>query len=171
MSENPFEIPYSLREVSEQNLKQAHATYDQFMDFVTKAMDAWMGAMPSNPMIADFKKVNGRTMQFAKDNADCAFAFSSQISNAQTVFEILALQTQFAQDRMQEFTVQSQELCSLIEEALQKVERSGIDNRAFSPMSASFNAAGFQEATGPDPTLRPKATKKPRFVGDDRRLV
>ena len=73
-------------------------------------------------MIADFKEVHGRSMQFAKDNADCAFAFSWQISNAKTLPEILALQTHFAQDRMQEFTAQTQELQSLIEEALQKME-------------------------------------------------
>lgn len=119
MIENPFEIPQNLRAVSKQNLNQAHATYDQLMNFMTRAVDAWMGAIP---MISDFKDVHGRTMQFAKDNADCAFEFSWQISNARTLPEILALQTHFAQDRVQEFTAQTQELQSLIEEALQKIE-------------------------------------------------
>ncbi len=82
MIENPFEIPQNLREVSKQNLNQAHATYDELMNFMTRAIDAWMGAIP---MIADFKEVHGRSMQFAKDNADCAFAFSWQISNAKNV--------------------------------------------------------------------------------------
>ncbi len=145
MTENPFEIPQSLREVSEQNLKQAQATYDKLMDFVTMTMGAWIGAMPSIPMMADFKEVHGRTMQFAKDNADSAFAFSSQISNAQTLFEVFALQTQFAQDRMQEFAAQTQELYSLIEEALQKMEHGSVatpmDNRALRPIVANFDVA------------------------------
>ena len=38
MADNPFEIPQALRDVSEQNLKQAHAEYEQLMDLVTKAM-------------------------------------------------------------------------------------------------------------------------------------
>ena len=52
MADNPFEIPQALRDMSEQNLKQAHAAYEQLTDFVTKAMDAWMGAMPASPMAA-----------------------------------------------------------------------------------------------------------------------
>ena len=38
MADNPFEIPQALRDVSERNLKQAHAAYEQLTDFVTKAM-------------------------------------------------------------------------------------------------------------------------------------
>ena len=49
-------------------MKQAHAAYEQLTDFVTKAMDAWMGAMPS-PIAASFKDVQGRAMQIAKENA------------------------------------------------------------------------------------------------------
>lgn len=123
MTENPFEIPQSLREVSEENLKQAHAACDQLMIFVAKAIDAWMEAMPSNPVTAGFKEVHGRAVQFAKDNADCTFVFSGKISNAQTLSEIWALQTQYAQDRMEALTAQAQELYSLIEEGPQKAER------------------------------------------------
>ena len=47
MTDNPVEFPQALRDVSERNLKQARAAYEQLTDFVTKAMDAWMGAMPS----------------------------------------------------------------------------------------------------------------------------
>ena len=44
MADNPFEIPQTLRDMSEQNLKEAHAAYEQFTDFMTKAMGAWTGA-------------------------------------------------------------------------------------------------------------------------------
>ena len=54
MAENPFEIPQQMRDLADQNIKQAHAAYEQLTDFVTKAMDAWIGAMPS-PMAAGFK--------------------------------------------------------------------------------------------------------------------
>ena len=29
MADNPFEIPQQMRDLTEQNLKQAHATYEQ----------------------------------------------------------------------------------------------------------------------------------------------
>ena len=100
MADNPFEIPQTLRDASEQNLKHAHAAYEQLMAFVTKAMSAWMGALPSNPMAVVFKDVQDRAMQIAKENAESVFAFPGKISNARTPQDIVTLQTEFAQDRM-----------------------------------------------------------------------
>ena len=110
MADNPFEIPQALRDMSEQNLKQAHAEYEQLTDFVTKAINAWMGAMPASPMVAGFKEVQDRTAEIAKKNADSAFGLVEKMAKAQNFQEILTLQTQFAQDRMQAFTTQTQEL-------------------------------------------------------------
>ena len=73
MADNPFEIPQALRDASEQNMKQAHAAYEQLTDFVTKAMGAWMGAMPSNPMAAVVKDVQDRAVEIAKKNAELSF--------------------------------------------------------------------------------------------------
>ena len=100
MADNPFEIPQTLRDVSEQNLKHAHAAYEQLMAFVTKAMGAWMGALPSNPMAAVFKDVQDRAMHIAMENAELAFTFAGKLSNALTFQDIVTLQTQFVQDRM-----------------------------------------------------------------------
>ena len=112
MAENPFEIPQAMRDQAEQNLKQAHAAYEQLTDFVTKAMDAWMGAMPASPMAAGFKDFQDRAAEIAKKNAESAFALVEKITKAQNFQEILTLQTQFAQDQMQAFATQTQELFS-----------------------------------------------------------
>src|SRR5208337_5687954 len=106
--------------------KDAHH-FEQLTDFVTKAMDAWTGALPSNPMTAVFKEVQGRAMEIAKENA--VFTFAGKISNARTPQDIVTLQTQFAQDRMQAFVTQTQQLFS--GEAIQKSEHS-----AMAPMGA-----------------------------------
>jgi hypothetical protein len=87
------------------------------------AMDAGMGAMPSIPMVASFKEVQGRAAEIAKKNADSAFALVEKIAKAQNFQEILTLQTQFAQDQMKAFTTQTQELYKLIGEAFQKLPR------------------------------------------------
>jgi len=108
--------------------KHAHH-FEQLTDFVTKAMDAWTGAMPSNPMTAGFKDAQGRAMQIAKENAESVFTFAGKISNARTPQDIVTLQTQFAQDRMQAFVTQTQQLFS--GEAIQKSEHS-----AMAPMGA-----------------------------------
>ena len=91
MTENPFEIPHSVRDMAEQNMKQAHDAYEQLTDFVTKTMSSWMGAMPSNPMTIGFKDVQDRAMDFAKDNAESAFSFAGKICNAQNSQEILMI--------------------------------------------------------------------------------
>ena len=93
MADNPFEIPQALRDASEQNLKQAHAAYEQLMAFVTKAMSAWMGALPSNPIAVVFKDVRGCALHIAREKAESVFTFAGKISNALTPQDIVTLQT------------------------------------------------------------------------------
>jgi hypothetical protein len=123
MADNPFEIPQALRDLSEQNVKQAHAAYEQLIDFMTKAVNAWMGAMPASPMVTGFKDIQGRAVDLAKENAESAFAFAGKINNAKSYQEILTLQAQFSQERMQAFIAQTQQLYGLIGQAFQKSAR------------------------------------------------
>jgi hypothetical protein len=152
MPDNPFEIPQSLREASEQNLRQAHAAYKQLMDFMNKAMDAWMEVMPENAMTAGFKDVQDRAREIATENADSTLAFAGKISNAKTFQEILTLQTQYVQDRMQAFAAQTQQLFSLIGETLQKWKSSatdaGVRSTPSNPAIAGFKIARFEDVQG-----------------------
>jgi hypothetical protein len=63
--------------------KHAHH-FEQLTDFVTKAMDAWTGALPVSPMTAVFKEVQGRAMQIAKENAESVFTFAGKICNVRS---------------------------------------------------------------------------------------
>jgi hypothetical protein len=142
MTDNPLEIPQTLRDVSEQNLKQAHAVYEQLTDFVTKATGAWMGATPSNPMTAVFKDVQDRIAAMAKQNAGSVFALVQKIAKAQNFQEIVTLQTQFAQDWMQAFVTQAQQLFS--EEAVPKSERGAIGT-SMGAMPSNLMTARFKD--------------------------
>jgi len=123
MADNPFEIPQQMRDLTEQNLKQAHAAYEQLADFMTKSMTAWMGAMPANPAAGGFKEIQDRAVEMAKKNADAAFRLAGTISKSRDIQEIMTLQTRFAQDQMRAFASQTQELHKLIGDAVQKVQR------------------------------------------------
>jgi len=125
MTEYPFEIPQAMREQAERNIKLAR----ELTDFVTKTMDAWIGAMPS-PMATDFKDVRERAMDFAKENAESALTFAGKVCNAKTPQEILTLRAQFAQDRVQTFVLQTQELYNFIGETLQKLQRTEVEHDA-----------------------------------------
>src|SRR5208337_3085603 len=144
MAENPVEIPQALRDMSEQNLKQARAAYEQLMDVMTKAVGAWTGALPSNPLGAVVKDVQDRAMHIARENAESVFTFAGKISNALTPQDIVTLQTQFAQDRMQAFVTQTQQLFSVIEEAIQKSER-GAHGAGTGAMPSIPMVAGFKD--------------------------
>jgi hypothetical protein len=124
MTDNPLEIPQTLRDLAEENMRQAHAAYEKLIEFVTRSLNAWTSQMPSNPLTAGFKDVQNRAMEFATDNAESAFAFAGKINNARTLEEVLTLQTQFAQDRMQAFVTHTRELSTLIAESVQN-SRSG----------------------------------------------
>ena len=141
MPDNPFEIPQYLRDVSEQNLKQADAAYKQLIDFVSKAKDAWVEAMPENAMSAGFTDVQNRAMDIVMENAESTLGLAGKISNAKTFQEILTLQTRFVQDRMQAFVTQTQQLFSLISEALQK-SKSGTTDVGMSATSSNPTIAG-----------------------------
>jgi len=149
MTDNPFEIPQSLRDASEQNLRQAHAAYKQLMDFVSKAMAAWMEVIPENAMTAGFKDVQDRAREIATENADATLAFAGKISNAKSFQEVLTLQTQFVQDRMQVFVTQTQRLFSLIGEALQKWKSSatdaGMSGTPSNPTIAGLKTTRFED--------------------------
>ena len=144
MIENPFEIPQAVRDVSEQSLKQARAAYEQLMDFMTKAMGAWRDALPSNPMATVFKEVQGRAMKIAMANAESVFTFADKISNVRTPQDIVTLEMLFAQERMQAFVTQTQQLFSVSEEAIQKVERGDMD-AGMGAMPSNLMTAGFKD--------------------------
>ena len=143
MADNPLEIPQALRDLSEQNVKQAHAAYEQLVEFMTKAMGAWMGALPANPIAAGFQHMQDRAMKIAMENAEAAFTFGGKISSAQTPQDILLLQTQFAQERVKAFVTQSQQLYSVIAEAFQKSERSAT-GASMGAMPSNLMAASFK---------------------------
>ena len=124
MTENSFEIPQTLRDLTEQNMKQAHAAYEQLAHFMIKAMGAWTDALPANPMAAVFRDAQGRATEIAMENSESVFTFAGKVSNAQSFQDISALQTQFVQDRIQAFVTQTQELQQLIGDAFQKLQRS-----------------------------------------------
>ena len=182
MTDNKLEIPKAMRDLTEQNVKQAQVAYEQFTDFMSKAMGAWMGAMPANPMAIGFRNVQDQAMEFvmaqsqlaqdrmqtffnqmqqfygmfqevpqksergatdavvvampskllvgafkdvqarvvamAKKNAELALALVDKITKTENTHEILAVQTKFVQEQMQDFVAQTQELYALIGETL-----------------------------------------------------
>jgi hypothetical protein len=113
MPEDSFHIPQTLCDRTEQDMKQAHAAPER----LTRPMGVWRGAAPKP---ADFKDVQERAMDFATNYAESAFTFAGRVCNAKSPQEILTLQAQFFQDRMQSFVMNARELNGLIGDAAQR---------------------------------------------------
>ena len=86
-----------------------------------------MGAMPSNlipsNLMTGFKDVQDRAVAMAKKNAESASALVEKIGKAQNFQDVFGLQSRFAQEQMQAFAGQTQELQKLIEEGVEKLRR------------------------------------------------
>jgi phasin len=111
-----FQIPQELREFAEKNIEQARAAYGQLTEAMTQAVRAW--SAPSTVMASEFKVVQERAIQFAKENADAGFTLASELAKAKDLQDILRLQSNFAQTQMQSYARQAQELGGLMTEAM-----------------------------------------------------
>jgi len=122
LAQNPFEIPQQLRDMAEKNVQVAQSAYGQFMDAMSQAMNMWASAIPANDMTAGFKAVQDRAAYFAKQNADAAFSVASEITNAKTIQDVVALQTRYAQMQMQAYAMQTQELGKMVVDSASKMK-------------------------------------------------
>jgi hypothetical protein len=122
MAQPPFEFPQQLRELTERNVEHARAAYGQFMDAVAQAMGTWASAAPSNIMTAGFKVVQERAVTFAKQNGEACFNLASDLANAKDLTDVLGIQSRHAQQQMQAYALQAQELTRLMMEAAQSMQ-------------------------------------------------
>ncbi len=120
MTDNQREVPQAMRDLAEQNVKQAQAAYEQFTDFMSKAMGAWMGAMPANPMAIGFRNVQDQAMEF------------------------VMLQSQLAQERMQSFFTQTQQFYNLFQQVPEKSEHAATEAR-LGTMPSTFLVTAFKD--------------------------
>jgi len=111
-----FEIPPELRDLAEKNIEQARAAYGQFMDFLAQAMGA------SSKASSEFRVIQDRAIQFARENADRSFSLGRELARAKDVQKVLTLQSQFIQTQLQSYAVQTQELAQLMSEAMRAMQ-------------------------------------------------
>jgi hypothetical protein len=144
MAENkPFEILPQVRELAEKNIDQARQFYEQWMEGVSQVMSMW-SASPAGGMVPGFDSLRDRTIKFAKDNAEAAFALAEELAQAKDMQHLMTLQSQYAQAQMRSYAVQTQELGRLMTDALQSMKPSSSE--------AGANTQG-------SPPGKPKAAK------------
>lgn len=115
-----FEIPEAVRELAERNVEQTRAAYTQFMQFAQQAQQ--MMTRSQGAMTAGAIEVQARAMDYARHNLEAGFRFASDLARARDVKEYLEIQTRYAQNQMQAYSQQAQDLGRLMGEAAQRAQ-------------------------------------------------
>ena len=121
MVQNPqFEISPELREFAEISVEQAQRGFHQLMDAVRQAQDMMGTLLPHSAASVALKELQHRAMTFTQQNVDASFALVRELANARDFQHALEIQSRFAQDQVQNYSRQAQELGRLMAEAMQK---------------------------------------------------
>ena len=118
----PMEIPQDMREYVIKNIDQARAACRQLMDAAAKVQEMMKALAPTNPALAGLGEVTERAMRFTQQNLDANFSLAQELAKAKDVAEMLQIQNRHAQLLMHAYTLQAQELGTLVNGALQKVK-------------------------------------------------
>ena len=106
-----------------------------------------------------------------EENAESGFALVEKVAKAQNFQEIVTLQTRFAQDQMQAYATEMQELQKLMGETLQKLQLALLpDERTTSPQGyePAFEALPWKEGFQRENRSEGQALKgplKPKTIG------
>jgi hypothetical protein len=118
----PFELPPELNALAGRNVEQARAAYGLFMDFLTQAMNA-SSKMPPNTIIPAFRPIQERAIEFANENAERFFVLATELAQAKDIQAVLTLESQYAQNQMQAYAAQAQELGRLMAKVMPTFSR------------------------------------------------
>ncbi|MGA7324058.1 MAG: phasin family protein [Rhodomicrobium sp.] len=111
---SPPQIPPAIRELAAVNIDQARAAYAQLLEAARKAQDLMKSIMPSNPVVQGLAEVQERAMTFAQQNLDASFSLANELSKAKDLAEMVQIQSKYAQQQMQAYALQAQELTGLV---------------------------------------------------------
>lgn len=115
-----FEIPAPVRELAERNVTQVRQGYEQVAGLMRKAQDAVMksqGAMAESAF-----EIQARALQFAQANIEASFSFAAELARARDLKEYLEVQSRYAQQQLESYARQTQEITRLMNEAAHKTK-------------------------------------------------
>lgn len=115
-----LEIPEPVRELAERNVEQVRSAYNQFMEMARQAQE--LVAKSQGAMAAGALEVQAQVMRFAEQNIESGFNFAGELARACDLKEYLDIQSRYAQQQMQAYARQAQDLGRLMSEVAQKAQ-------------------------------------------------
>jgi hypothetical protein len=107
-----WEIPDAMRDLAEQNVRQARSAYDQF---TAAARQAQIAATASGEtMAATAREIQQRLMQYAEQNSESGLAMASDLAKARNLETWASAYQQHIKRQSETYMQQAQELGRLI---------------------------------------------------------
>ncbi len=116
------QMPQSMRELAAMSIDQVRAAYTQLPEAARKAQEMVKAITPPNPVVQGLSEVQERAMSFAQQNLDASFALADELSKASDLAELQQIQSKYAQQQLQAYALQVQELTGLVNGAAQKAK-------------------------------------------------
>jgi len=103
-----FEIPEQIRDLAENNVKQAQQAFDEFMSATQQAVSTLeTSASTVQSGTLDFNK---KALNYAEENVATAFEFAKKALKAKDVQELMQLQNEFLRSQMAALGEQARDL-------------------------------------------------------------
>ena len=106
-----FEIPFAIREVAEQSIEQAQATYDKVKSATEEATSVLEDAIELSRMHS--AKINEKVLDATKANTSAAFDFFKDVIAVNSMSEVFEHQSGFAQEQLSVVSKQGEEIQEL----------------------------------------------------------
>ena len=116
-------IPQAIREIAAKNIDQARAGYNQLLDSVQKAQEMMTAMIPSNPALQGLIQAQERVTKFARQNVEAGFSLADELTKAETLPEMLQIQSKHAQLQMQAYAHQAKEFTTEVTGATQRARQ------------------------------------------------
>jgi phasin len=109
MTDKPqFEIPDAVREMAERNVEQARQAYAQLMEAARQTQE--MAGKSSDAMSESARDLQMKALHFAEENVNTTLSYATELAQARSLEDFLAIQTRYAQRQAANYASQAQEL-------------------------------------------------------------
>jgi hypothetical protein len=107
-----WEFPVAMRDLAQQNVRQARSSYDQFLAATRQAQIAARAS--GETMAATAKEIQQRLMQYAEQNSEAGLTMASELAKARDLETWVAAYQQHIKRQSETYVQQAQELSRLI---------------------------------------------------------
>lgn len=98
-------VPEQVRQYANQSVEQAKKAFDEYMSAMQKASEQLEGTQTE--LQAGAKAVNEKMLALTQENVAATFDLAQRMVNAKDMGEVMRLQTEYVQQRMQAFGEQA----------------------------------------------------------------